>query len=442
MRFLLLSAFILIGLMQNVSAQSLNLCPALSEEQTYKKDSSFKKLIEGKDGWIFRTKTDFLTNFQMNSALKERFVRLNKAFQDQNMQLVIALLPTRGMMHSHLIDDPDYHVEEAIQSYNNLVKGLRETGISVGAVEDFKAGQDFYYKRDHHWQAEGAKIIAQNVAREIKKLSSYNDIPKVSYKTESKETIDHEGTFQEYANKICGLSIESEKVPFYKTFEASGEENLFGDKTKADIVLIGTSNSSNQASHTNFDGFLKEYIGADIDNLSVSGGGVDTAMLDWFSSKEYQGNKPKIVIWEIPVYQNFKGEPFYRQAIPAAYGHCDDLHFFEAETIIENDRFKIEKEFLEKHIATQDTYLHLKFSDFKGRKFRLTTVYENGKKEAFDFRRSKFYQPDGIFFLEFDQDKTERISSLDGLMPKGTTGNVKASICIFPQDGGQLEHSH
>lgn len=433
MRVILIATILFFSLSYSAQAQSLNLCDDLNKDKTYKGNSSYKQLIEGNEGWIFRTKTDFEDDFKINSALKKRFARLHKAFNDQGMDLVIALLPTRGMMHHDKIDYPDYDLNKAVSSYNEVVKTLRDLEISVAAVDNFKGGQDFFYKRDHHWNAAGAKLLAEKVATEIKKLPAYADIPKISYKTDVENTLEHEGTFSDFANEVCGLSIPAEEVPAYKTYEAASGEDLFNDKARPDIILIGTSNSTQEASHANFDGFLKEYIGADVENNSISGGGVDTGMLDWLSNPEYKSNKPKIVIWEIPIYQNFKGGPFYRQAIPAVYGECKGGEIAKETADIKGGHFSVFSDIADKNISGKDHYMHIAFSDFKERKFRLTTNYKDKTKEPFDIRRSKFYQPDGIFYLEFDQEKENVISSIDGLVPEDTTGKVIVSICSFPQ---------
>ncbi len=435
-KFLLLTMLSVLVLPACNKADAASLCEALASDKTYQKDGSYKKLIEGKDGWIFRTKTDFDGNFKVNSALRDRFTRMKQAFKAKDMDLVVALIPTRGMMHHTQVDYTQFKADATIASYNKLVAELKDIGIGVGAVDNFKAGQDFFYKRDHHWQAAGAKILAQKVAESVKQLESYKSIEKKKFITEQEGTVTQKGTFTEFANKVCGSDIQHETVPSYKTFaeDAGGEGDLFGDQKSADIVLIGTSNSSQVASKANFDGFLKEYIGADVKNLAVSGGGVDTAMLDWLSSADYKAHKPKIVIWEIPVYQNFKGGPFYRQAIPATYGDCGSDALSTAEADVANNRFEFPSLFEGKNIAAKNHYLYLKFDDFKGRKFRLTTHYTDGSRSPFDFRRSKFFSPDGIFFVEFEQNNDKILKSLEGLMPKDSKGKVTARICAYPQN--------
>ena len=422
-----LMLFAIQPVLANDSAGSF-LCEALAQNKSYQKDKSFQKLIEGKEGWIFRTKTDFNDKFKINQAIKP-LTRLNKVLQEHDMQLVMALLPARGMMHYDLVDYPAYDHEKAIKSYTELVRSLKEIGIPVAAIDDFSAKQDFFYKRDHHWNAEGAKLLAQKTAEEIRKLSIYSSIPKKSFRTEQSGTIFHHESFSEFANKICRSNIQFQQVPTYKTFPVDAA--LFDNEKPPDIALIGTSNSVQYASDANFEGFLKQYIGADVQNFSVSGGGIDTAMLDWLSSDDYKAHKPKIIIWEVPAYQNFQNLSLYQQVIPAIYGDCENNATATDVVKIENDRFQIFVDIKDQNITTKGHYLFLKFSDFKELKFRITKNYTDGSKSLFDFKRTKFYQPDGVFFLEFNQQEEKILSFITALMPKGTEGGVTARICRY-----------
>lgn len=403
-------------------------CEALAEDETYKENQSYKKLITGDEGWIFRTKTDFADDFTINLALEDRLKRLHDAFQKKDIEVVIALLPTRGMVHYDKIDYVGYDPLKAGRDYQDLATHLRKIGYIVAAPESFSAQTSFFYKQDHHWRPEGAKLMAMTVAQEIKKLPAYEEIEQMPFRTEKEADIDHTGTFQKFINDVCGSNIPPEKVPAYKTYSLQG--NMLTDQPDAGIVLIGTSNSTHQASHANFPGFLKEAIGADIQNFSVSGGGVDTSILDWLSSDDYVSTKPKIVIWEIPVYQNYKGEPFYRQALPAVYGPCADKTVVSETIGINQNKFKTSM--LEgKNISSKNHYAYLKFNEFQGRKFRLTIEDEEGNKKPFDFRRSKFYQPNGVYYLDLPQDKDIPLKEIKGLMPEGTSGTVEINICSY-----------
>jgi hypothetical protein len=155
-------------------------------------------------------------------------------------------------------------------------------------------------------------------------------------------------------------------------------------------------------------------------------------MLDWLSSDDYQEHKPKVIIWEIPIYQNFKGKPFYKQVIPAVYGDCKGREIDTEKLVIENNKFETVSLFKHKNIQADNHYAFLKFDNFKGQKFRLTVEDINGNKSPFDYRRSKYYQPNGVYYFDFGTGNNNPIDNIKGLMPENTTGSVIIQICEYP----------
>lgn len=129
--------------------------------------------------------------------------------------------------------------------------------------------------------------------------------------------------------------------------------------------------------------------------------------------------------------KNFKESSFDLQAIPALSGDCPDNAVVTDRVKIESNRFDIFLDKGLKNTTAKNHYLFLKFSDFKGHKFRVVTHYDDRKKYPFDFKRSKSYQPEGIFFLEFDQESEKNLSSITLLMPEGSRGDVTARICRY-----------
>ena len=123
-------------------------CPALWKAKAYKNNKSYKMLESGDDGWIFRTNADFKNDFELSSVGLKNFSRLQKALKSQNIELVIALLPTRGMMHNTVVADCAYDYTVAIDSYNKLADQLHGVGISIATVPIQNYPDDFYYKRD------------------------------------------------------------------------------------------------------------------------------------------------------------------------------------------------------------------------------------------------------------------------------------------------------
>lgn len=411
------------------SAQSLS-CPALKDTKTYAKEDDYQYMTDEGDGWLFRTR-DYRADFKLNSAAHERFARLNAAMEKQGMKLVIALLPTRGIMHPGMQGRAEFDRAKAIASYQEIAKSIESTGISVARVTDFENQKNYFYKRDHHWTAAGAKDMAAKVAEKIKAMPAYAAIPKKKFKTETGETIDHMGTFAEFVQESCGTTIPPEKVLKHSTYEV-GADDLTGDAQKADIILLGTSNSTDTASRANFDGFLKESIGADVENLSVSGGGVDSAVLNWLTSPDYASRKPKIVIWEFPIYHDYDSGPTQRQIIAGVHGDCASRAVKTVQKPISGENVVLFDDVSSLNMAGPDHYFRLKFSDMKERKFRASIQYANGKKISINFRRDKNDERHGIYFSEIEEKDKSPLKSLTLSMPSGVKGTVDATFCKTP----------
>lgn len=411
-------------------AQNAQLCEELEKDKTYAGKTSFEKLEAGKSGWVFRTKTDYKNNFKVNSALENRFMRLYAALQKHNIDLMIAPIPTRGMMHSDKVLDHDFKSQDAISSYTNLVEKMRQVGFTVADINDFSGAQGFYYKADHHWNAAGARQMAKRTAQEIKEIESFQSIQKEKFITEVEKQTDFKGTFADFIAKQCKTAPLIEKAPIYKTFKKdTNEDDLFGDAANPEIILLGTSNSSPKPSYANFEGFLKEYIGADILNMSVSGGGVETAALDYFNGAQHIDDKPKILIWEIPIYQNFKGGPLYRQLIPAIHGACKGNAVFEQKIALKGKNFSIP---LTKSLPAKGHYMVLSFSDLKERKFKVGTHYKEGGHDDFNLRLSKYAKTLGTHFIEFDQNSDKSVEEIKGALKVDGKGSLTLSVCRYP----------
>lgn len=429
-RALLLLTISVFTFTTDAAAQS-RVCDALKLEKTYEDKSSFKKLEAGKGDWVFRSSTDYKTSFKVNSALENRFKRLQDAIKYQELELVIVPIPTRGMMHSDQVLNTGYDANKAISSYQDLVRKLRMIGFTVASIDDFSAGQDFYYKLDHHWNVNGAEKMAQRAAEEIKLIPAFKTIKKEEFKTEIEKQDRFADKFAHFVADICGTPLFEEEINIYRTYKSNmGEDDLFSDEATPEIILLGTSNSTSFPSYAHFEGALKRELTADIQNMSVSGGGVETAFLDYLNQGTHLRDKPKILIWEIPIYQNFKGGPLYRQLIPATYGACEGNEVFKDKIAVTGTEFTIN---LPENINAKNHYMYLNFANLTQRKFKINTKYNEGGDESFNVRLSKYSKALGKHFVEFDQKETNKsIDNVTGHFKKPISGDLDFSICAYP----------
>ena len=292
------------------------------------------RVFQGQDGWLFHP-GDLATNLEISDDALPYLARLNRALEQQGVRLLIANLPTRGMLHHNKFDNN----QPFFKSYNNSLANysflkvnlvLNSVGIlTPNLLQPFKnQGKPYNYSftRDSHWSPSGSRVVAQEISRVIKALPEYKLIASQQFKTHTGDIKNRRTDLAYYVRKVCGnVKIPPEPEQVYKTIPVGNvvqDRDLFGDKLIPEIVLIGTSNSANN--QVNFWGFLQDFLDIEILNVSIPAGGTWTAIKDYFL-KTKPTDYPRVAIWEFPygiVFQLNKLQP-YRELIPSIYGICD-----------------------------------------------------------------------------------------------------------------------
>lgn len=421
-------------------------CAPLELDETYDNYNyaSYRKLIYGKNGWIFRTSSDLKTDFALPATTLGYLRRLNEAFSSRGIRLVLLYLPTRGLMHSENLlpeDRKAFHYsypDAAWKSYEASIKAMQDTGLRVVGVSRPEPGTPFFYKRDHHWNAAGAKRTAEILTAAIKKMPEYEGIEKIKFVTRQGDRYAFYGVSKKIFKKFCDTIQPPETIDKMITERADmavASSDLFGDTRDPDIVLMGTSNSTQEPAFANFEGFLKEFLSADILNMSVSGGGLDTAVISYLNSDAYKNNPAKIAIWEVPSYYDIEAQSnFFREAIPAVYGDCGTAALASKEAIPLTESGVVALSALSKKRFSGDNYyVHLRFSKPVTDSFFLSLYYGRGH-EKYKFRRSARLQADDQFFLTLG---TTRLRPLDKVvlnLPQTMPGEtVAVKICKVPE---------
>ncbi|HEY8189289.1 MAG TPA: alginate O-acetyltransferase, partial [Micavibrio sp.] len=414
----------------------------MSDEAVYDqyKFDSYKMLVPGENGWIFRSENDLRNDFRIDSEALNNLENLAAAYKTRGIDLVMLLVPTRGLIHADQLRPEDQkkygftNVDAIWNNYGAAVKSLEDRGIHVISIDRTAAGSDFFYKRDHHWNAKGAKIAAETVAAYIKKMPAYNDIAKVTYSTLDVEPLDYYGVSKKVFSKLCHTTQPPEPIQKKQTDrvdEANGGDALFGDASVPDIVLLGTSNSTPEPSFSNFEGALKEALSADVLNMSVSGGGLETAMLSYLNSDYIKKHPAKIAIWEIPGYYNISTyKTFFREAIPAVYGDCGDKAVAEAKDFALDEKISIPLDSLSgEKIAGSDYYLYLNFAKPIAQSFSVSLQYKKDR-ERYKFQRDARYPRDGEFYLNLAKGKSSPLQKVVLSVGEKAVGtHVDVKIC-------------
>ncbi|MCG4454191.1 alginate O-acetyltransferase [Pseudomonas sp. MMS21-TM103] len=428
------------------------LCPIAQDPSQYntKYLSFFTALVQGKGDWLFRSGNDLRTDFGTSPAGYRQFKRLRDTLKRKGIELMVVYQPTRGLVNREQLtaqEKANFDFELAKRNYLQAVADLRKTGIWVTDLsplfDEQDVATDYYFKADHHWTPAGAQRTAKLVAETLKQMPGFDEAPQKEYASKVVGLLGKSGTLHKTAANFCGTSYATQYVEHFET-EPVGEADsasLFGDEADPKIALVGTSNSGPAY---NFAGFLQQYSGAEVLNRSVSGGGFDSALLQYMSSQEFHEKPPKILIWEFATHYDLDQASFYRQAVPLANNGCAGRPAVMKNTVTLKpgaNQILVNGEHQPlRDLRGGDYQVDLTFSDPSVHKSEATLWYLTGRRENFKIEQSDRAGTDGryVFELRNEADWADlNLLALDIHSPEDMPANlsVEATLCKRPSAG-------
>ena len=421
------------------------LCPAASNPDTYntKKLDFHYTLIDGKDGWLFRTRNDLRTDIGTTPEGYAQLKRFRDALKARGTELLIVFQPTKGLVVRNKLT-PEWYAkfdyQKARANYIKTIENFRRAGIWAAdyspLFDEQNKETDFFFKDDHHWTPRGARDTAKLTAEVLKQIPAYADMPKKKFITKRVGILGSPGSSGEAAGEICGNSYDTEYVDRFATEPAdeSSGDSLFGDESTPEVILVGTSNSGQAY---NFAGYLEQYSGVPVMNMAVTGGGYESAMLQLLASEEFQANPPKVIVWEFATHYDMSLRDFYRQAVPMVDNGC------EGQPALLTNKIKLRpgtnEVFLNgvngmKELRSANHMIDLRFSDPAIHEAQANIWYFSGRKESYKLEQSERIDTGGRYLFELRDEGDWADLTLMGLevmapenMPEGLT--VEATVC-------------
>jgi alginate biosynthesis protein AlgX len=425
------------------------LCPVAQDPSQYNSKylSFFTALVQGEGDWLFRSHYDLRTDFGTTAAGYRQFKQLRDALKAKGVELVIVYQPTRGLVNRDKLsaaEKAQFNFKLAKQNYQNAIADFRQAGIWTPDLSPLFDEQDvetdYYFKADHHWTPAGADRTAELVSATLQQIPGFAEIPKKNFESHVTGLLPKAGTLHKTATRFCGTSYATQYVPRFET-TMQGEadsDSLFGDEADPQIALVGTSNSGPAY---NFAGFLQQHSGAEVLNRSVSGGGFDSALLQYMSSQEFHDNPPKILIWEFATHYDLTQQSFYRQAVALVDNGCEGrpavLHNKVQLKPGANEILVNGKNGPLRDLRGGDYQVDLRFSDPSVHAANATFWYLNGRRENFKIEQSDRAPTDGRYAFELRNDADWRELNLLALeihSPQQMPANlsVEATLCKRP----------
>ncbi|MHC8299478.1 alginate O-acetyltransferase AlgX-related protein [Pseudomonas sp. ZS1P83] len=417
------------------------LCPQAAQATLYEQPElkNYATLVEAKDKWLFRTRSDFRTEFGLDESGYKALKRLRDGLAQRGVELVLVMPPSRGLLHADrltTLELASFDQAKARQNYVQTLDRVRDLGIQVPDFTNLlsapqPAGQPFYFKGDHNWTPYGAERSAQLVAQTLKGNDVLKALPHQVFASQPAGLLGRSGTLQKVAAQICGNGYAAQFVTRYQT-RAQGDS-----KGAAKVALIGTSASGDAF---NFAGFIEQYLETPVRNFSLPGGGYDDSLIAYLLGDDFQKSPPVVLVWETDNLDSLGKSSFYRQAMAALSDGCDNqapllksnstLHSGRNQVLFNGGGGNV-------YPIKGNRYLvDLKFADPAVHLMNATLTYMNGRQENISLNRSPTVNTQGRFAFELraDADWDElTFLSMDVQPPPGTASmDLSARLCAKP----------
>lgn len=430
------------------------ICPALKDPQNYAEGRMklLREIVPGKDRWLFRSEVDLTNDFGIPANMRSEYARLMAAFKRQGIHVVMAIQPTRGLMHRDKLrpgQEMGFDYARANRNLSAYLQQMRAGGAVVPDVMQLvnkpPAGE-YFFRRDHHWTPAGAQATAQVVADEIRRQPFYAGLTKTQYRTEPGVVVPKDGTMNLGLTYLCGNNFGMQYVRGYQTVPvADGADALFDDTPDSQVILVGDSNAAareDESKQFNFDGYLKQYLDVDILNFALPGAGQDGSLLEYLLSDSYKpAEPPKVVIWELPANYQLDSPQMYRQLVPAIKGGCST-----SQTLLSNrldrpalkvsDRIELLSNAGENRSNLKGSagFLDIKISDKNIKDFYVIVYYDNGQRDKVWFRREAAVTG-GQYYLELSKAQEFQGANLlsvfmEPTKPSSGATQVETKLCL------------
>lgn len=312
------------------------LCKAAKDPANYRTSelSSFKYLVAGSHGWVYRSKTDFLEDFRHTRRYRG-LARFNDALSRRGITLVVMYYPTRGLINSSDAKDSDFNAEAAKYSYLAKLKKLREVGVITPHFEDLldasNAERPLYFKRDIHWTPDGSRAVAFEVAKAIR--NSFSLDPSLHSEVVITKHGRYSGTnsIAGAIKQLCNQQYAPEYVQGYG-YEALSNDT--GDKS-AQVVLVGGGFTA--LPDLNFIGFLQNELNAPVEDFTQVSGGLLGGWSAYLKSEAMTDSTPKVIVWEVPPYYPLDDDKTFAQLTPMLDGGCSNKRIVARTTFNQYD---------------------------------------------------------------------------------------------------------
>ena len=396
-------------------------------------------LVAGTDGWIFRM-DDLRGDFVVQPGTVEALKHFVDAWAARGTHVALVLLPPRGVLGAANVDRSQplataFDAATITAAYRGAIRSLAGTGATVpdllAAAGNAKLGERFFFRRDHHWTPEGARLAMTTVVAQLPPaMPAFTPVPYTNIADKQRSL---PGELTRLLQKECGgEGYPPERFSPYlsrPSEQAITGDSLLGDAPPPEVVVAGSSHTNKGMQDTfNVAGWLREATGTDVLNVGVDGGGFSTGLLNWIDTDAARKSPPKLLVWEISGRIPDGLADFFREALPTVHGACAEPLQVVHATVGSSP---VHLFTVEAPSRARDHYIFLTVSDPAFVEFRVGFDTQDGAHDSVLVRRSTRIPNSRRYFVSGpDSDSPLRAISIRGGLI--VQAQVDARLCAVP----------
>jgi alginate biosynthesis protein AlgX len=309
------------------------------------------QLMEGRDGMFFRIIPDIKMYHPLTNSTIDYIAELSASLKAQGTTLIYVPVPTKSMILPDLLPPQaqQYGFNPVIANsvYDDVIARLKAKNVLAVDIAapmrsdaKNKNGDLAFFRTDFHWTAQGARPAARQIAELLSAQPEFTGKPNLDNEPVELAAEKIPSTMRKIVQRYCNLAVpEAMAHPYEFKGEPAGifadqpegetTTDIFADSATKAIALVGTSFSDMTVS--NFAGFIEHYTGMPVENYSIAGGNQFGSIISYMTSREFQENRPKYMIWENPIYNNLAqfGDAPLKELLASAANNCGQKLPFE-----------------------------------------------------------------------------------------------------------------
>lgn len=393
-------------------------------------------LTQGSNGFFFRTDPDLNWGFFMSDEAQQHLKTLNDGLARRGTTLVLLPVPPRGLVAQNYIDlnadrSPVLSVAEGSWMFDTMVRDLRDTGAVVPNImnalrEQPREAPQFYFRRDTAWQPNGARFAADVIARTLRDEGVLRGAVARGFQTSVIGEASLKGELAQAAQRHCDVNLPAEPYTEYTTRSTS----TFGPATGGTrVVVVGDSLAADP--RWNFDGFLTQSLGMEVENHAVDSDREFNAVEAYLASSDFRNNPPQILIWQLPATFDLSRRSLeLRQLNDAVLGDCGN--FAVARTSTNSSGFGTIVQLPlsgAQGIMPENHYLHLRMSNPAMNNFVVSVNYQDGDAEWIPVERQGRFDNPGEYFVSLSRDINSPITSIEIEQLSEASSAIEIDVC-------------